>query len=221
MYHKALFILVVFLFCNQIHSTYQINTNLTLSNSIFAYEATWESLDSRPLPVWYDQSKVGIFIHWGVYCVPGIGNEWFWNNWKRQKIPSLVEFMEKNYKPGYTYQEFANDFTGEHFNANDWLEVFKKSGAKYVVLTSKHHEGFTMWPSSHAFGWNSADTGPHRDVVGELAEVIQKNSTLHFGLYYSLFEWFNPFYINDKLHLFLQNNFATQKVNTSSFTPIF
>lgn len=73
--------------------------------------------------------------------------------------------MEDNYAPGFTYQEFAKDFTAEFFNATEWAEIFKMSGAKYVVLTSKHHEGFTLWPSKYAFSWNSLDIGPHRDII--------------------------------------------------------
>lgn len=132
------------------------------------YEPTWESLDARPLPLWYDQAKVGIFIHWGVYSVPSYGSEWFWVNWRGTKDAGYVKFMKDNYKPGFTYQEFAPEFTAEHFNATEWAKIFEKSGAKYVVLTSKHHDGYTLWPSSTSFGWNSVDVGPHRDIVGEL-----------------------------------------------------
>jgi alpha-L-fucosidase len=74
--------------------------------------------------------------------------------------------MNKNYKPDFTYQEFANEFTAELFNATAWADLFQQSGAKYVVLTSKHHEGYTMWPSKYSFSWNAADVGPHRDIVG-------------------------------------------------------
>lgn len=88
----------------------------------------------------YDQAKVGIFIHWGVYSVPSFGSEWFWTNWRTSNVPEYMEFMKNNYKPGFTYQDFASDFTGEHFNATEWVQMFVQSGAKYVVLTSKHRE---------------------------------------------------------------------------------
>ncbi|KAF4532148.1 hypothetical protein B566_EDAN015299, partial [Ephemera danica] len=116
------------------------------------YLPTWESLDTRPLPVWYDDAKVGIFLHWGVYSVPS-GNE------------KYVQFMEQNYPPGFSYQDFARDFTAEFFNATEWAELFEASGAKYVVLTSKHHEGYTLWPSKYSFSWNAMDVGPHKDLV--------------------------------------------------------
>lgn len=97
-----------------------------------SYSPTWESLDSRPLPKWYDDVKVGIFIHWGVYSVPTFGSEWFWTNWRNEKTPSYIEYMKKNFKPGFTYQEFAPQFTAEHFDANSWAKLFEESGAKYA-----------------------------------------------------------------------------------------
>lgn len=94
------------------------------------YRPTWDSLDTRPLPQWYDEAKVGIFIHWGVYSVPTYGTEWFWTNWRNEMNPSYVDYMTKNFKPGFTYQEFAPKFTAEHFDANEWAELFEQSGAK-------------------------------------------------------------------------------------------
>lgn len=74
--------------------------------------------------------------------------------------------MRQRYPPNFTYQDFARDFTAEFFNASDWAELFQASGARYIVLTSKHHEGYTLWPSTYSFSWNSMAVGPHRDLVG-------------------------------------------------------
>ena len=81
--------------------------------------------------------------------------------------PGCVDFMAKNYKPGFTYQDFAPMFTAEFYNPVQWAEIFNASGARYVVLTSKHHEGFTNWPSKVSWNWNSVDVGPKRDLVGK------------------------------------------------------
>ena len=85
-------------------------------------------------------------------------------------------------------QSGRNGLTAEHFSL----------GAKYYVLTSKHHDGFANWPSSRNFGWNSAEIGPKRDVIGELAGAFKSYPTVKFGLYHSLFEWYNPMYLADK-----------------------
>lgn len=175
------------------------------------YEPTWDSLDSRPLPVWYDQAKIGIFIHWGVFSVPSFASEWFWWYWKGTEREDVVQFMEKNYPPNFTYQDFGRDFTAEFFNANEWAELFKKSGAKYIVLTSKHHEGYTLWPSKYSYSWNAQDLGPHRDLVGELAQAV-RSKNLTFGLYHSFYEWFNPIYLSDKSNEFLTQEFIDNKV---------
>lgn len=94
------------------------------------YEPTWESLDARPLPNWYDEAKLGIFIHWGVFSVPSYSSEWFWWNWKGLPTPAIVEFMQENYRPDFTYADFAKDFKAEFFEANQWAELFNSSGAK-------------------------------------------------------------------------------------------
>ncbi|CAG9126963.1 unnamed protein product [Plutella xylostella] len=174
------------------------------------YQPNWESLDKRPLPEWYDKAKIGIFLHWGVFSVPSYGSEWFWSNWHGNNSIH-VDFMKKNYRPGFTYQEFAPMLTAEFFNPDEWAKLFQRAGAKYVVLTSKHHEGFTMFPSKKSFSWNSVEVGPHRDIVGELGKAV-KDHGLVFGVYHSLFEWFNPIYLKDKYELFATRDYPTTKL---------
>lgn len=120
--------------------------------------------------------------------------------------------MKKNYKPGFTYQEFAHEFTAENFKPNEWVQLFERSGAKYIVLTSKHHDGYTLWPSKYSFSWNSVDIGPKRDLVGELATAVRKSNKMRFGLYHSLFEWFNPMYLSDQSSKYNTDEFVEKKV---------
>ncbi|KJH45522.1 Alpha-L-fucosidase [Dictyocaulus viviparus] len=189
------------------------------------YQPTWSSLDARPLPQWYDEAKFGIFCHWGVYSVPAFRSEWLWWYWKGDNPDkNVLAYMNSNYKPGTTYADFARDqqtleytqnsgiiyqccitfiklnstcvFTAELFDAKEFVDIVTSSGAKYFVFTSKHHEGFTMWPTRTSWNWNSFDVGPKRDIVGELKEAF-KVTDVHFGLYYSLFEWFHPMFLND------------------------
>ncbi|XP_067938845.1 alpha-L-fucosidase-like [Watersipora subatra] len=181
------------------------------------YEPTWASIDSRPLPSWYDESKFGIFIHWGVFSVPSYVSEWFWWYWQGQsppQFPEVIQFMKDNYRPDWTYADFANQFTAELYDPDHWADLFQASGAKYVVLTSKHHEGFTMWPSNYSFNWNAMQVGPKRDLVGDLAKSIRNRTDVKFGLYHSLFEWFNPLYLLDK-----EADFTTQKFSLGKSIP--
>lgn len=174
------------------------------------YQANWQSINSRPVPQWFEDVKFGIFIHWGVYSVPSwapanadIGiyakyAEWYWKritgNEKYDKL--YRDYHNKMYGEDFHYQDFAGSFKAEHFDPAQWANVFKKAGAKYVVLTSKHHEGFTLWPSEQSWNWNSVDIGPHRDLCGDLTKAV-KDAGLHMGFYYSLYEWFNPLYHNN------------------------
>lgn len=124
--------------------------------------------------------------------------EWYW---KKMDQPGKVqkyfkEFHTKTYGPNFRYQDFAPMFKAELFDPDQWAELFKESGAKYIVLTSKHHEGFTLWPSAQSWNWNSVDVGPHRDLCGDLTDAVKKQG-LHMGFYYSLYEWYNPTYLNN------------------------
>ena len=175
------------------------------------YEPKWESLDKRPIPQWFSDAKFGIFIHWGLYSVPSwapananIGvyakyAEWYWYRLLNDDSTShkyFEDFHNNTYGKNFKYQDFAGMFKAELFNPEHWANVFQQSGAKYVVLTSKHHEGFTLWPSEQSWNWNSVDIGPHRDLCGDLSKAV-KAKGIHMGFYYSLYEWFNPLYKNN------------------------
>lgn len=164
------------------------------------YKPTWESIDSRPLPAWFDEAKFGIFIHWGVYSVPAWGPkgkyaEWYWHD-MQNKEGDTWKFHANTYGERFRYQDFAPMFKAEMFDPAQWADIFARSGAKYIVLTSKHHEGFCLWPSEQSWNWNSMDIGPHRDFAGELTEAVKARG-LKMGFYYSLYEWFNPLYRSD------------------------
>lgn len=172
------------------------------------YSADWASLDARPIPQWFKDAKFGIFIHWGVYSVPAwapVGkdyatyskySEWYWNRMvtDSSKVGKAFRaFHNKTYGPNFAYPDFAPMFKAELFNPQQWADVFKNAGAQYVVLTSKHHDGFALWPSAESWNWNAVDVGPHRDLAGDLSDAV-KAKGLHMGFYYSLYEWFNPLY---------------------------
>jgi alpha-L-fucosidase len=164
------------------------------------YQNSWESLDTRIIPTWFEDAKFGIFIHWGVYSVPAWRKlepglyasyaEWYYARVMYNQKNGGKTFHDSNYGKDFEYRDFAPLFKAELFNPNDWADLFKKSGAKYVVLTSKHHDGFCLWPTKSTYkkNWNSSDIGPNRDIVGELTTAV-KSEGLRMGLYYSIIEW--------------------------------
>lgn len=175
------------------------------------FQPTWQSLNTRKMPAWFQQDKFGIFIHWGVYSVPSFATvipnsgdsyaEWYWYR-LQEKQKDFVSFHNKNYGENFKYPQFESQFKAELFNPGEWADIFKRSGARYVVLTSKHHEGYCLWNSAEAdrdWGrpWNAVTGTPKRDLLGDLTKAV-RDSGLRMGYYYSLYEWFNPLWLSDK-----------------------
>ena len=195
------------------------------------YEPNWPSLMTRPLPTWFDNDKIGVFLHWGVFSVPSWGpstvakpaipSEWYWHSLKGGfsgccgdvPVERVVEFHNRTYGPDFDYTQFAPMFTAQLFEPDEWAALFKRAGIKYVVLTSKHHEGFTNWCSAESWNWNSCDVGPKRDLVGELTSSV-KAAGLRMGLYLSMFEWYHPLYTQDHA-----NNFSTSRYVDEVYQP--
>jgi alpha-L-fucosidase len=172
------------------------------------YEPTIASLDSHPLPQWYAGAKLGIFIHWGLYSVPGwaplshpdhdfanldyIKNnpyaEWYLNVLRVPGSPTQA-YHREHYGANFGYYDFAPIFNQESkkWNPDVWAKVFHDAGARYIVLTTKHHEGFALWPSTTV---NPTPSIPQkqlraeRDIVGELTASVRKEG-MKMGLYYS------------------------------------
>lgn len=193
------------------------------------YAADWASLDKRPVPQWWQEAKFGIFIHWGVYAVPAYApvdaaNVYakyseHYDNRLRTKNAAFTNFHARTYGAHTTYADFATQFRAEHFDPDQWAELFKKSGAKYVVLTSKHHDGFALWPSAFSPRWNSQFLGPHRDLAGDLMQAVRKQG-LHMGYYYSLLEWGNPLYSKETIGRWVaEMNIPQMKELVTRYSP--
>lgn len=128
---------------------------ISLSVSAFAqpYQPNWESLDKRPTPQWWKDAKFGIFIHWGVYAVPGWSPKGTYAEWYQQGLQNKDTARQRFHKEKFgnrTYYDLEKDFKAELYKPDEWASLFEKSGAKYIVLTSKHHDGFALWPSKEA-----------------------------------------------------------------------
>lgn len=164
------------------------------------FQKTWESISSRPVPEWYDRAKLGIFVHWGLYSVPayapkrnevnGTGDayaEWYEYRLK-EKNAAFCDFHKEMFGEKLTYSEFPSLWRAELFDAEKWAKLFKYAGAKYVHIVSKHHDGYTLWKSAYSGRFNSVDSGPRRDLLGELLNAVEKEG-IRRGVYYSLWEW--------------------------------
>lgn len=190
------------------------------------YQPTWESLDKRPIPQWFTDAKFGIFIHWGVYAVPGWSSKGQYAEWYQQGLQNNDTARQKFHKAKFgnrTYYDLANDFKAELFNPDEWAKVFEQSGAKYIVLTSKHHDGFTLWPNKEAdktwgFKWNAVDVGPKRDLINDLFKAVRK-TPVHAGMYYSLYEWFNPLWKADKNKFAAEHTWPQMKELINNYQP--
>ncbi len=163
---------------------------------------TWESLNQRGYPQWFQDAKLGIFIHWGLYSVPAYASkegygEWFYRG-LMQKDAERMRIMScyaDTTKPVFDqYKELTKYWHAELWNPEEWADLFKYAGAKYVVLVTKHHDGYCLWDSQYQPEWNSVVSGPRRNIVEELTTAV-RDEGLRMGFYYSLPEWTNPRHI--------------------------
>ncbi|MCX7942376.1 MAG: alpha-L-fucosidase [Dictyoglomaceae bacterium] len=155
------------------------------------FEPTWESLKNYKIPDWYKDAKFGIFIHFGVYSVPAFGNEWYPRNMYIKGTPEFEHHI-KTYgeHKKFGYKDFIPLFKAEKFDPYEWVDIFKRAGAKYIVPVAEHHDGFAMYDCSYT-KWCATKMGPKRDIIGELAKAVRENY-LTFGISYHRAEhwWF-------------------------------
>jgi len=135
---------------------------------------------------WFKDAKFGLFIHWGLYCIPA-------GEWDGQRVPGIGEWIMHNAPiPVTEYAQLAKQFDPVRFNAEQWVQMAQAAGMKYIVITAKHHDGFAMYHSSVS-SYNIYDATPfHRDPVRELAEACARHG-MKFGFYYSQAQdWHEP-----------------------------
>ena len=200
------------------------------------FEPTKTSIRSHKVPDWFHDAKFGIFIHWGLYSVPAFAvkelsftespkegeeyyfknnpyAEWYLNTLRIHESPTQ-EYHYKEYGEAFSYDDFIPKFNEEieKWNPQEWAEIFKKAGAKYVVLVTKHHDGFLLWPSKHP-NPKKENYKASRNIVGELTTSV-KNNGMKMGFYYSSsFDWsFNREPIKDR------TSDMTNGVTTLEFT---
>jgi alpha-L-fucosidase len=145
------------------------------------FEPTWDSIKKNyKTPQWFVDAKFGIMMHWGLYAVPAHQSEWYamhmYNN------PEIIKWHQEHFgmQDKFGYKDFIPMFKAERFDPEAWAELFKKSGAKYIVPTAEHHDGFALYDSALT-KWDAMDMGPHRDLIGDLAKSVRK-AGLKFGV---------------------------------------
>lgn len=145
------------------------------------FRASWESLSGYQVPDWYRDAKFGIFVHWGPYCVPEFGSEWY-SRHMYLRGSREYEHHRKVYGPHdqFGYKDLIPLLTGENFDPDGWASLFREAGAQYVVPVAEHHDGFAMYDTA-LNPWNAVAMGPRRDVIGELAAAVRKQAMV-FGL---------------------------------------
>lgn len=194
------------------------------------YTPDIESVSKHEVPDWYHDAKFGIFIHWGLYSVPAFAvtgidyvesrekddhrshnpyAEWYLNTLRISGSPTQ-KYHTETYGEDFTYDDFIPIFNEEvkKWNPEEMVGLFKKAGAKYVVLVTKHHDGFLLWPSKYP-NPKKKNYIASRDIVGDLTKEV-KNAGLEMGFYYSgALDWsFNPNPITDTAS-FLTNGVTT------------
>ncbi len=172
------------------------------------YEGTWESVGTHTVPDWYDDAKLGVFLHWGLYSVPGWAPrvpdiqrllvkdgpkrmlrenpyaEWYLNSLQIKGSPTQLHHA-RVYGDHYPYDNFVKTFNDASAGANieAMADACRSAGARYVVLTTKHHDGFALWPSGIAHP-TKGRYHASRDLVGDMAEAVRARR-MRMGLYYS------------------------------------
>ncbi|WP_300699462.1 alpha-L-fucosidase [Bacteroides sp.] len=159
------------------------------------YQENWESLSAhKATPDWLYDAKFGIYFHWGIYTVPAFGSEWYPRFMFQEGTGNYAYHKEHFGDPAkFGYHDFIPLFKAEHFNADEWVDLFEKAGARFAGPCSEHCDGFSMW-ASKINPWNSMDMGPHRDVTGELKKALNKRNMKMIATFHHAWhlQSFNP-----------------------------
>lgn len=145
------------------------------------FEPNWESIKKNyKTPQWFVNAKFGIMMHWGLYSVPAKQSEWY--PMHMYNTPEIIKWHQENFgmQDKFGYKDFIPMFKAEKFDPDAWAELFRKAGAKYIIPTAEHHDGFALWDSKLT-RWDAMDMGPRRDLIGDLAKAVRKQG-LKFGV---------------------------------------
>ncbi|TAL48279.1 MAG: alpha-L-fucosidase, partial [Chitinophagaceae bacterium] len=134
---------------------------------------------------WWRQARFGMFIHWGLYAVPG--GEWKGTTNHAEWIRTTAQI------PLEEYNKFVGQFNPVKFNAEEWVQMAKNAGMKYITITSKHHDGFCLWNSKET-DFDVMSTPFKRDILKELADACRRIGGVKLCFYHSIMDWHHPDY---------------------------
>lgn len=165
------------------------------------YEPNWQSLRKVDTPQWLQEGKFGIYTHWGPYAVHAYGSNTTWYSFSLylDDEGDARKHFEKTFgklTPKFGYKDLIPMFTAEKFDAQEWADLFAKSGAKFAGPVAEHHDGFAMWDTKYS-EWNAAKMGPKRDVVGELEKAVKGKGMKYVTAFHHAANWFF-FPVHDK-----------------------
>lgn len=161
------------------------------------YQPTWQSLSSHPVPEWFRDAKLGIFLHWGICSVPAYHGWYGLAMYDPETNPEVVEYHRKVYgHPSiFGYKDLIPLWKAEKWNPDALVQEFKQAGARYIMPVAVHHDNFDNYASTYQ-PWNSVNMGPKRDIVGEW-----RKSALKYGLHFTVsshqheaWDWFHRSY---------------------------
>ncbi|WP_024876829.1 alpha-L-fucosidase [Saccharomonospora piscinae] len=161
------------------------------------YQPTWASLDSHPLPTWFDDAKLGIFIHWGIFSVPawaprGEYAEWYPESMRDPNNPTYT-YHRQTYGADFKYRDFIPMFRAQRWDPEEWADLFASAGARYVVPVGAHHDGFPLW-NTRTTEWNSVTMGPKRDILQQLGAAVRAKKMHYAPSYHQLLNYYTPEY---------------------------
>lgn len=137
------------------------------------YHPDWDSLATHPVPAWYREKRLGIFLHWGVFSVPAY-HDWYARNMYIRDSEEYKWHLEHYGDPkDFGFKDFIPDFTMDKFDPQLWVKLFREAGADYIVPVAEHHDGFQNYESELSH-WNAVEMGPHRDITGDLLREAER-----------------------------------------------
>jgi len=171
-----------------------IFASCTQQAPVESFEPDWQSLKRHQTPAWLQEGKFGIYTHWGIYAVHAYGENTTWYSFAMyldEEGEARQHFEEKfgPLTPEFGYKDLIPKFTAENFDADEWVDLFAKAGAKFAGPVAEHHDGFAMWDTKYS-EWNAATMGPQRDIVGEFEAAVRKKGMKYVTAFHHAANWF-------------------------------